>query len=174
LFRSFVFVSNVLIKSDQQGKNTYSSLENTLIAPIGFRGLLNFGLRGIRVHDAILAGNLIAIALSVVALDALVLVELGLEECLERLELGVLRVAGRVGRLGEVALEALDTIFDGGITDLCLGDVLLELVLGGAIGAAQGALVELADEIDVGSQGLDVVAQTLDVAEKIVLGEDGR
>jgi hypothetical protein len=44
------------------------------------------------------------------------------------LQLGVFRVAGAVRRAGEIALKTLDSVFDGGVADLRLGDVLLQLL----------------------------------------------
>lgn len=154
--------------------NTYSSLEDTFIAPVSLRCLLDLFLRGIRVDDAVLAGNLLAVLLLVVALDALVLVELRLEKGLERLQLGGLCVAGVVRGAGEVALEALDTVLDGRVADLRLGDVLLQLLVGLAVGGAERALVKLADGVNVARQAADLVAQVLDAAEELVLRQAGR
>lgn len=106
----------------------------------------------------------------VVALYALVLVELGLEEGAQGLQLGVLGVARGVGGLGEVALEALDAVLDGRVADLRLRDVLLQLRLRlPAVGAAQRALVQLPDVVDVVGQALDVVAEALHAAQEVLL-----
>jgi hypothetical protein len=154
-----------------RGRDTYSSLENTLVTPVSVCGLLHLLLRSLRVDDAVLACNLVAVALLVVALDALVLVELRLEKGLERGKLRHLGLAGRVtvGRAGEVALEALDTVLDGRVADLGLGNEALQLLRGLAVGAAQGALVQLADVVDVIRQATDVVAQALDAAKEVAL-----
>lgn len=162
------------VESSTEGRtSTYRRLENTLIAPVGLGGLLDLLLRGVRVDDAVLAGNLLAVLLAVLALDALVRVELRLEKGAERLQLGLLGLAGGVVGAGEVALEALDAVLDGRVADLGLGDVLLELLVGLRVGGAERALVQLADGANVVGQAVDVVAQGLDAGEEVLLGEGG-
>lgn len=134
---------------------------------------MHLSFRRFRVDDAVLAGDLITVALLVIPLYALVLVELGLEKGLEGLQLCVLGVAGAVCRLGKVALESLDAVLDGRVADLGLGDVLLELVIGLAVSAAEGALVKLANVVDVVCETLDVIAQGLYTAQEVLLRQGG-
>lgn len=105
--------------------STYCRLENTLITPIELGCLFYLLFRGIRIHDPILARNLLPGTLLVVSLNALVLVELGLEERLERLQLGGFGVARTVGGARKVALKALDAVLDRSIANLGLSDILL-------------------------------------------------
>lgn len=126
-------------------------------------------LRRLRVDDAVLARNLVSVLLAVLALDALIRVELRLEKSLKRLQLGLLGLARGVRGTGEVALEALDAVLDAGVADLGLGDVVLELLVGLGVGGAERALVQLADGLDVAGQAGDVVAQGLDAREEVLL-----
>ncbi|KAI6768291.1 hypothetical protein HG530_006300 [Fusarium avenaceum] len=116
-------------------KVTHSSLEDTLIAPIGAGSFLNLLLGSIGIYDAVLAGNLIAVALPVIALDAL----------------------------------SLDSVLDGGVADLSLGNILLEIMVGGSIGAAESALVELADVVNIVGQTLDLIAKFLYAVQEFLL-----
>lgn len=149
---------------------TYSLLKDALVAPICLCGLLDLLFRGIRVHDAVLATDLLPVPLLVILLDALVLVELGFEESLEALQLLLLRVARAVGGARRVALEALDAILDGGVLDLRLGDVALELLGRLAVCAAERPLVELRDGVDVRREAPYLVAEALHAVEELLLG----
>lgn len=158
----------------EKGEITYSCLENTLIAPVGLCGLSHLILRRFRVHDAVLSRNLLSVARLVIALNALVLVELGLEKGLERLELGLLGGARGVCCLEQVALKALDAVLDGGVADLRLRNVVLQLLVRILVSSAERALVQLSNEVNVAGQGLDVVAQALHAAEEVLLRQDRR
>lgn len=130
------------VRRDNNNKNsTYGSLEDTLIAPIRFRRLLHLLLRRLRIDDAVLARNLVAILLPVLALDALVRVELRLEKGAQRLKLGLLGLAGSIGGAGEVALKAFDAVLDRRVADLRLAHILLELAIGLGVSGAEGALM---------------------------------
>lgn len=147
----------------------YSCLENTLVVPIGLCGLMHLILRRIRVHDAVLSRDLFPVALLVVALNALILVELRLEKCLERLQLGLLGGARGICCLEEIALQALDTVLDGGVTDLRLCHIVLKLLGCVRVSGAESALMELADVVDLRGQRLDVVAKVSHAAEEVCL-----
>ncbi len=109
--------------------------------------------------------------MSVLALDALVRVELRLEKGAEGLQLGLLGLAGGVGGACKVALEALDAVLDGRVADLGLGDIVLELLVGLGVGGAERALVQLADGLNVTRQARNVVAERLDPGEEVLLRE---
>ena len=53
--------------------NTYSSLENALVAPVSGGGLLDLGFGCIGVDNAVLSSNLFLVPLSVGLLLALIL-----------------------------------------------------------------------------------------------------
>lgn len=158
-----------LFGRDKIKGKTYSCLENTLVVPIGLCGLVHLILRCIRVHNAILSRNLFSVTLLVVALNALVLVELRLEKCLERLQLGLLGGARRICCLEEITFQALDAVLDGGVTDLRLCHIVLKLLGGLGVSSAESALMQLANEVNLRGQRLDVVAKVSHAAEEVCL-----
>ena len=63
-------------------KEAYRGLEDTIIAPVCVGCFVDFGVGGVRVDDAVLAGYLVAVALPVFRFLALVVLEFALEGAL--------------------------------------------------------------------------------------------
>ena len=122
--------------------NTYSSLENTLVTPVHLTSLAHFILASFGVHDAVLAGNLVAVTLAERALLGLVVAQLPLEFGLDMVDLLLLQALEATGGLGSVIGEELQLIPDAGIESLGVGDDALE-ILGGytVVGLGEGTLV---------------------------------
>lgn len=148
---------------------TYSSLEDTLVAPIRIRGLVDFILGRLRIDNAILAGDLLPVPLLVLLLLLDELLDLGFILVVERLELALLEVEGAVrGALG-VGLDLPDLVADARVEQLRLAYELLELSLGGPVAACEGALVELGDLADAVGEGLDLAADGRHPREVLLL-----
>lgn len=110
---------------------TYSSLENTLVAPVSLRCLADLFLRRFGVDNLVLTRNLLLIALLVLRLLLLILLQAALEL---RLQVANLAVLGDVAtRLGGILLEVLDLILDLRVENLCLRDEMLDLSRGAAV-----------------------------------------
>jgi hypothetical protein len=100
-------------------ENTYSGLEDALIAPVGVGRLLHLLLGRLRVDDAVLAGDLLAEPLLVLLLLLEILLDGVLEVGVEALKLTLLEPEGAVRRALRVGLELLDLAANRRVLDLC-------------------------------------------------------
>lgn len=99
---------------------THSSLEDTLIAPIGVGRFLHFRLGGLGVDDTILTSNLFAVSALVGRLFVSVLFQLLPKASLELTRLAVLHLV--TSRSHGIGFEELDLVLDRRVEHLGLGD----------------------------------------------------
>ncbi len=143
---------------------THSRLEDTLISPVRVPRLFHFGIGGAGIHDPILPGNLVPIALLIRPLLLTVALQLPLEASLQRLDLALLRllVRARRGRLGRIELQGLDAVAELCSQDLRLRYDAFESAGGRWVWVGEGPLVEGADLADVRGQLQDAAADAVD------------
>lgn len=133
---------------------------------------MNLRFRSLRIDDAVLSRNLVTVSLSVRDLFLLVILQTLLKLGLQVLRLPRLHTLGAILRFGSIALEILDLVPDLGVLELRLGDQVLELLRGAAIGRGQGPLVQRGDLLDVRAQGSDLGFGKVDAREEVLLRED--
>lgn len=156
------------MRTSQSG--TYSRLEDTLVAPIRLGGLADLILAGVRVHNTVLTGDLVTVALAVLALLLLVGAQLALEVGLLGANLLVLERFAAVRRAACVGSEELQLVADTAVQGLSLGDEALQLLGRQAtIGFGKGTLVKRCNGLDIGGQGADLLAQVTNPLEEILL-----
>jgi hypothetical protein len=150
---------------------TYSSLENTLVTPVGVGSLLDFGIGSLGVDNTVLTGDLLTVSALVASLLVAVLLELLLEARLELTDLAVLDVVVATAS-GSICLEELDLILDGSVENLRLSDDGLESRVGGSVGAVESALMSRGNLGDVLGQLTDVGLCSLDARQEVLVAED--
>ena len=128
-------------------ESTYGGLEDALVAPVRGGGLLHLLVGGVGVDDAVLARDLLLVALAVGALLGLVLLEPVLELRLERADLRVL--GDSAARPRRVRLQVLDLVPDPRVQDLRLRHQVLQRRRRAAVWAADCSLVQVRDLRDV-------------------------
>lgn len=138
-------------------RKTYRCLEYTLVAPVGIGGLAHLLLGCFGVDDPVLAGDLVAVPVTVLLLLLQVVLKLLLEVAVKGLELPLLHAGAAVGGALDVGLEGPDLVPDTGVLELSGGDQVVETALGGVIGADQGVMVQTGDALDVGGEGADLI-----------------
>jgi hypothetical protein len=151
---------------------TYSGLENALIAPVGVGRLLHLLVGRFRVDDAVLAGDLLAVALLVL----LLLLQKGLdrvaEVVVEVLELPLLDCKAAVRRALRVGLELLDLAADRRVLELRRRHQVVQLLPHAVIAAGESLLVQGGDVRDAHPQTVDVFADCCHALEELGLRED--
>lgn len=150
---------------------TYRGLEDALVAPVGVGRLLHFLLGSVGVDDAILAGNLLAVALLILLLLAQEPLDRLLEVVVEAFELALLKAEAAVRRALRVGLELLDLAADRRVLHLCLRHQGLELPLRRAVAAGERLLVQRGNVLDVGGQTADLLADRRHPREELGLRE---
>jgi len=154
------------------GGGTYGGLEDALVAPVGGGGLLDLLVGGVGVDDAVLARDLLLVALAVGALLGLVLLQPVLELGLERADLRVFRHGA--ARPRRVRLQVLDLVADPRVQDLRLRDEVLQRRRRAAVRAADGSLVQVRDLRDVARQCVDLAAGGFHARQEVLVREHGR
>lgn len=152
------------------GKKTYSSLEDTLVAPVRLAGLAHLILRRVRIHNPILPCNLLLVPLLVPLLLPPILLQLVRKL---RLQIADLAVLGRVAaRARGVRLQVLDLVLDLRVERLRLRDQVLDLLRGGAVWGGDGALVGGGYGAYLAREGGDLLAHAVDAGEEVGVAED--
>ena len=106
--------------------DAYRGLEDAFISPVCLRGFLDFGFGGLGVHDAVLSGDLFAVAFLVARFLLAVLLQLLVEARFELVDLGVLDLV--VFALHRIFLQRPDLVLDLGVEHLRLRDDRLQLL----------------------------------------------
>lgn len=153
-------------------RNTYRCLENTLVAPIGVRGLAHLVLGCVGVDDPVLAGDLVAIPLAVLLLLLHVVLQLLFKVTVESLELSLLHAGTAVGGALDVGLEGPNLVTDTSVFELSRGDQVVEAALGGVVGADKRVMVQAGDALNVGGEGADLITNMGDALEEVLLRQD--
>lgn len=148
-------------------------MENTFVPPISFGGLADLIFGSIGVDDAVLAGDLFAIALAVGIFFLLVVAQFALEFGLDGVDLALLHVARPgAGCLVGVICEELELVSDAAVEGLRVGDNAFELLgCRTTIGFGQGALVQGCNYSDIVCEGSDLIAEELNPTEEVLLRE---
>jgi len=144
--------------SVEEGEGTHCLLEATLVAPVGVGGLLDFLFGGGGIDDAILAGDLVPVALLVLLLFLQIRLDLFLEVVVEALDLALLHAEESVMGPLAVRLEQSHLVADAGVLELRRRHQVLELRVGARVVTGERALVQARDGPHVGRQRLDLVA----------------
>lgn len=160
------------MEEEGQLGETYSGLEDTLVTPISIRGLLDFGLGGLRVDNTVLPGNLLAVSLFVGSFLAAVLFQLLLETGLELTGLAVFHVVAS-GSCG-IRLEEFDLVLDRSVQDLGLRNNGFKSGRCGAVWTRDGTLMGSCDLANLAGKSANICLDTLDTGKEILAGEDRR
>lgn len=112
--------------------------------------------------------------MSVRDLFLLVILQALLKFRLQVLRLPRLHALRAILRLRCIGLEILDLVPDLRVLQLRLGDQVLELLRGIAVGRGQGPLVQRRDLLDVRAQGPDLRFGEVDPLQEVLLREDRR
>jgi len=137
-----------------------SLLENALILPVGVGCLLHLVLGRLRVDDAVLTNNLLAVARLVLRLLLQELLDRLLEVIVEDLPLLLLEVEAVVRCALRVGLELLHLPTDLGVRQLRLRDQVAQRLPRSVVAAGKGLLMQGRDVLDAGRQALDLLANS--------------
>ena len=106
--------------------DAYRRLEDAFVSPVCLGGFLDFGFGGFGVDNAVLSGDLFAVAFLVARFFLAVLLQLLVEARFELIDLGVLDLV--VFALHRIFLQRPDLVLDLGVEDLRLRDDGLQLL----------------------------------------------
>lgn len=151
---------------------TYRLLEDAFVAPVLVRSVAHLVLGRVRVDDAVLAGDLLAVALLVLLLFAHVPLQLVLELLVDRLQLALLDGEGVVLRALRVRLERAEGVANPRVGQLRVLDQVVELALRRRVGARQRPLVQRRDRLHGRRQGTDLGAHVRHATQEVLLRHD--
>jgi len=153
-------------------RETYGGLEDALVTPVGVGRLLHLLLGRVRVDDAVLTGDLLAVALLVLLLLLQEALDRVLEVGVEAVELALLEPEAAVRRALRVGLELLDLAADRRVLELRRGDLVVQRLPRRVVAARERLLVQRRDVLDARRQALDVGADRRHALQKVGLRED--
>jgi hypothetical protein len=151
-------------------KETYSSLEDTFIAPIRGGCFTDLIIRCLWVDNAILSGNLVLISLLVLNLLLLVAFQLSLELVLHGIDLAVL--GGIAARPDGVGFEVLDLVANAGVEHLGARHQALQRGIAAGFWAGDGSLMQGGNLGNVAGQRLNVATDAFQARQELRGGQD--